>query len=113
MSQRDRRGCDYDAYLADSLADRNLSNRGRHRPRQVSQQTDRPIQGANNRRNDALAEAGILRQRNIGRQRYRVFEATEALDLFADLERALATPKTNARRSGRPVRRVPKPHRSR
>lgn len=41
---------------------------------------------------NALAEAGILRQRNVGRQRYRVFEATDVLDLFTVLERALATP---------------------
>lgn len=41
---------------------------------------------------NALAEAGILQQRNVGRQRYRVFEAAEVLDLFTDLERALATP---------------------
>ena len=39
---------------------------------------------------NALAQAGVLRQRNVGRQRYRVFEATEVLDLFTNLERALA-----------------------
>ena len=39
-----------------------------------------------------LAEAGVLRQRNVGRQRYRVFEATEVLALFTGLERALASP---------------------
>ncbi len=39
-----------------------------------------------------LAEAGILRQRNAGRQRYRVFEAAGVLDLFTALERALASP---------------------
>lgn len=39
-----------------------------------------------------LADAGILRQRNVGRQRYRVFEATGVLDLFTGLERALANP---------------------
>lgn len=38
-----------------------------------------------------LAEAGILRQRNAGRQRYRVFEAAGVLDLFTALERALAS----------------------
>lgn len=37
-----------------------------------------------------LEAAGILRQRNIGRQRYRVFEATDVVDLFTGLERALA-----------------------
>lgn len=31
---------------------------------------------------NTLAEAGILRQRNVGRQRYRVFEAPDVLDLF-------------------------------
>lgn len=41
---------------------------------------------------NTLAEAGVLRQRNIGRQRYRVFEATAVLDLFTDLERSLASP---------------------
>ena len=56
---------------------------------------------------NALAEGGILRQRNIGRQRYRVFEATEALDLFTDLERTLASP-TGKTRSDRPVRLPPK-----
>ncbi len=46
----------------------------------------------------ALAEmeaAGILRQRNIGRQRYRVFEASDVIDLFTGLERALASPTRN------------------
>ena len=45
---------------------------------------------------NALAEAGILRQRNVGRQRYRVFEATDVLDLFSDLEQALAQPGSNS-----------------
>ncbi|WP_419910144.1 Fic family protein [Candidatus Poriferisodalis sp.] len=44
-----------------------------------------------------LAEAGILRQRNAGRQRYRVFEATGVLDLFTALERALASPTGDTR----------------
>lgn len=39
-----------------------------------------------------LAETGILMQRNIGRQRYRIFEAPDVLDLFTSLERALASP---------------------
>lgn len=39
-----------------------------------------------------LAEAGILVQRNIGRQRYRIFEAPQVLELFTSLERALASP---------------------
>ena len=55
---------------------------------------------------NALAEAGVLRQRNVGRQRYRVFEATEVLDLFTGLERALASP-TGDTSSSRPVRHVP------
>lgn len=55
---------------------------------------------------NALAEAGVLRQRNIGRQRYRVFEATEVLDLFTGLEQALASPTGNTK-SDRPVRLVP------
>lgn len=41
---------------------------------------------------NALTEAGVLRQRNVGRLRYRVFEATEVLNLFSGLERALARP---------------------
>jgi hypothetical protein len=55
---------------------------------------------------NALAEAGVLRQRNVGRQRYRVFEATKVLDLFTGLERALASP-TGDTRNDRPVRLVP------
>ena len=39
-----------------------------------------------------LADAGILTQRNIGKQRYRIFEAPEVLELFTSLERALASP---------------------
>jgi Fic family protein len=39
-----------------------------------------------------LVDAGILVQRNVGRQRYRVFEAPGVVDLFTSLERALASP---------------------
>ena len=39
-----------------------------------------------------LEAAGVLRQRNVGRQRYRVFEAADVVDLFTGLERALARP---------------------
>ena len=39
-----------------------------------------------------LSEAGILIQKNIGKQRYRVFEAPDALRLFAALERSLLHP---------------------
>lgn len=39
-----------------------------------------------------LAQAGILTQRNIGKRRYRIFEAPAILDLFTSLERALASP---------------------
>ena len=39
-----------------------------------------------------LEAAGVLRQRNVGRQRYRVFEASDVVDLFTGLERALASP---------------------
>lgn len=55
---------------------------------------------------NALTEADILRQRNVGRQRYRVFEATDVLELFTDLERALASP-TGDTREARPVRPTP------
>jgi Fic family protein len=46
---------------------------------------------------NALVAAGILRQRNVGCQRYRVFEAPDVLDLFTDLERALASPAGDTR----------------
>ena len=39
-----------------------------------------------------LLDAGILIQRNVGKQRYRIFEAPAVLELFASLERALASP---------------------
>ncbi len=54
-----------------------------------------------------LAETGILVQRNIGRQRYRIFEAPEVLDLFTSLERALASP-TGDTAAAPPVRPVPR-----
>jgi hypothetical protein len=41
---------------------------------------------------NALAEAGVLTQRNVGRQRYRIFEAADVLDLFTGLERAPGQP---------------------
>lgn len=53
-----------------------------------------------------LAEARILIQRNIGRQRYRLFEAPEVLELFTSLERALASP-TGDTATEPPVRPVP------
>lgn len=53
-----------------------------------------------------LEAAGILRQRNVGRQRYRVFEATDVVDLFTGLERALASP-TGDTAIAAPTRRVP------
>ena len=43
---------------------------------------------------NALASAGILRQRDVGRQRYRVFEAPEVLDLFGDVHNAISRPDT-------------------
>jgi Fic family protein len=55
---------------------------------------------------NTLATAGILRQRNIGKERYRVFEAVDVLDLFTGLERALASP-TGDTRATAPVRQVP------
>lgn len=55
-----------------------------------------------------LVDAGILVQRNIGKQRYRVFEAPSILDLFTMLERALASPTGDTATSG-PVRAVPQP----
>jgi Fic family protein len=55
---------------------------------------------------NALVAAGVLRQRNVGRQRYRVFEATDVLDLFTGLERALASPSGDTALDA-PVRPVP------
>ena len=54
-----------------------------------------------------LEAAGILRQRNVGRQRYRVFEAADVVDLFTGLERALASP-TGDTATAVPTRRVPR-----
>jgi Fic family protein len=42
-----------------------------------------------------LAEAGVLTQRNVGKERYRVFQAAGVLDLFTSLERSLASPTGN------------------
>ena len=53
-----------------------------------------------------LAEAGILAQRNIGKERYRIFEAPTGLDPFTALERALASP-TGDTATAPPVRPVP------
>jgi len=54
-----------------------------------------------------LEAAGILRQRNVGRQRYRVFEAADVVDLFTGLERGLASP-TGDTATAPPNRRVPR-----
>jgi len=52
-----------------------------------------------------LAEAGVLVQRNVGKQRYRVFHADGVLDLFTALERSLASPTGDTATSppGRPA----------
>lgn len=52
-----------------------------------------------------LVDARILKQINVGR-RNRAFEAPDIIDAFADLERQLASPQGDTRRS-QPVRRVP------
>ena len=54
-----------------------------------------------------LEAAGVLRQRNVARQRYRVFEAADVVDLFTGLERALASP-TGDTATAPPTRRVPR-----
>jgi Fic family protein len=54
-----------------------------------------------------LKAAGVLRQRNVGRQRYRVFEASDFVDLFTGLERALASPTGNTA-TAPPARHVPR-----
>jgi len=53
-----------------------------------------------------LAAAGILVQRNLGRQRSRVFEAPEVLDLFTSRCRVLASPGGDTT-TAPPVRPVP------
>lgn len=53
-----------------------------------------------------LVDAGILIQRNVGKQRYRIFEAPNVLDLFTALERSLASP-TGDTAIDEPVRPVP------
>ena len=42
---------------------------------------------------NALAEAGVLAQRNAGRQRYRLFAAPAVLDLWATVDAELAAPR--------------------
>ncbi|MGK2886919.1 MAG: Fic family protein [Rhodococcus sp. (in: high G+C Gram-positive bacteria)] len=54
-----------------------------------------------------LEAAGVLRQRNLGRQRYRVFEAADVVDLVTGLERALASP-TGDTATAAPNRRAPR-----
>ena len=39
-----------------------------------------------------LMEVGVLNQRNIGKQRYRIFEAPEVIDLITRLEQVLTSP---------------------
>ncbi len=46
-----------------------------------------------------LEATGIIVQRNVGRQRYRVFEAPDVVEVFSSLERALATPTGDHSRS--------------
>lgn len=60
---------------------------------------------------NALAAAGVLKQRNVGRKRDRIFEASQVLDLFTKLERALASPTgdTQISKPNRPVPNKPKP----
>ena len=52
-----------------------------------------------------LVEVGILSQVSVGR-RNRAFEATDIIDAFTNLERQLASPEGDTRRS-QPVRRIP------
>lgn len=54
-----------------------------------------------------LVDAGILVQRNIGKQRYRVFETPDVIELFTSLERALASPSGDTAIAP-PVRAVPR-----
>jgi len=54
-----------------------------------------------------LLDAEILVQRNVGKQRYRIFEAPAVLELFTSLERTLASP-TGDTATDPPVRPVPR-----
>lgn len=54
-----------------------------------------------------LLAIGILTQRNVGKQRYRIFEAPAILELFTSLERSLASP-TGDTTTDAPVRPVPR-----
>ena len=54
-----------------------------------------------------LLDAEILVQRNVGKQRYRIFEAPAILELFISLERTLASP-TGDTATDAPVRPVPR-----
>ena len=54
-----------------------------------------------------LVSAGILAQRNVGRRRYRVFEAGDVVRLFTSLERSLASPSGDTV-TAPPVRPVPR-----
>ena len=54
-----------------------------------------------------LEAGGVLRQRNVGRHRYRIFEAADVVDLSTGLERALASPTGNTVTAA-PSRRVPR-----
>ena len=52
-------------------------------------------------------DAGILRQRNLDKQHYRIFEAPTVLEVFTSLERALASPTDDTATVG-PVRPIPR-----
>jgi Fic family protein len=54
----------------------------------------------------SLVQSNVLRQRNVGRKRDRVYEASQVLDLFTKLERALASP-TGDTQTAKPNRAVP------
>lgn len=53
-----------------------------------------------------MVDAGVLSQRNVGKQRYRIFDPPDVLDLFTSLERVLASPGGNTLAEP-PVRPVP------
>jgi Fic family protein len=54
-----------------------------------------------------LVDAGVLEQRNVGKRRYRVFQAPAVIELFTSLERSLASP-SGETQTAPPVRPVPK-----
>jgi hypothetical protein len=126
-SRRDRRSCNYDAYVPDVLAGRRIALDGdtaadvadaeraiatldagavtladTEALARILLRSFTAVNGAITR----LLADGILQQTNVGR-RNRAFEAPAIIEAFTDLERQLASPEGNTRTS-EPARRVPR-----